>query len=155
MAQCRSRTQCGSPLKPEGSVSYPGEVYRMSEPLRIFQGDLCGSAIRLELTIPRSLETKMKILTPFGIVMVQFYLNAVLSNPAIVHDCTYLFAVDGGADTKYEWIDDCNNHEEARARGMCKLATENDGAEYGVVGPCNSECTCGRVRCRTYFTDRL
>jgi hypothetical protein len=97
----------------------------------------------------------MKIITPFGIAMEQFYLNAVRSNPAIVNDCKYLFAVDGGADTKYEWIDDCNNHEEALARGICKLGTGNYGAECGVVGPCNSECSCGRVRGKTCFTVRL
>lgn len=94
----------------------------------------------------------MLAVTPFGVLLMQVYQDAVHSNPAIADDRTYLFGINADSGTRFEWIDDCNNHEEVLARGMCKLATENDGAEYGVAGPCNSECTCGRVRCKTYFT---
>lgn len=96
----------------------------------------------------------MKNVSPFGIALMQLYKNAVRSNPAIEVDRTYLVAVNVEGDVTGCWVDNCNNHEEALGRCMGGLATKNDGAEYAVIGPCRSECACGRVRGKTYFTSQ-
>jgi hypothetical protein len=79
------------------------------------------------------------------------YVGAVLSNPEIKERADYLVGVNYGWCIAFLWVNDCSGHEEARSVGMRELPTEGNDAEYVVVGPCNDECACGKVRGKSYF----
>ena len=71
----------------------------------------------------------------------EVYKAAVRMAGGGVDDGTYLVGIDLGSQVLYKWIKNCNNHEEAAARGLWALAAK-DRLPYGVAGPCRTDCAC-------------
>jgi hypothetical protein len=96
----------------------------------------------------------MKVVSVFGIAVMELYKDAIRSDPKAAEVRKYLVGVNNPSGAAFLWAEGCSNHEEALSLRMAELAADNEHVEYAVVGPCNDGCRCGETRGKTYFTVR-